>query len=217
MKNVILLAAFCCFVSTNLHAQKENKWLTFGLRAGISTSDISADDLMVINSDSANELGLSIKEAKYGIHFGAMLRIGHKFYVEPGLYFNSNTVDFSVEEVDGFGNTVSTIRSESYQDLDIPLLFGLKFGPIRLNAGPVGHVHINSNSDLIDIDGYEQKFEDMTFGWQGGLGVDLWRLSVDLKYEGNFSKFGEHIHIYGQDLNFSDTESRFLLSVGYNF
>lgn len=212
----ITLCIFCiCVFTSSLSAQ--GKLITFGLRGGISTSDINASELMVTDAGYPDALALSIKEAKYGIHFGAILRIGKKYYFEPGLYFNSNSVDFDVETTDDLGNTFNSIKSESYQNLDIPLLFGAKIGPIRLNAGPVGHVHIDSNSELTDVSGYEQKFEAMSFGWQGGLGVDLWQLSVDLKYEGNFSKFGDHVSIYGQDLNFSDSESRFILSLGYNF
>ena len=101
-------------------------------------------------------------------------------------------------EITDFGNpgTLDLIKSENYQYLDIPLIIGLKAGPVRLGAGPVGHVFIDSSSELFDIDGYEQKFDEMTWGWQGGIGFDIWNIHLDIKYEGNFSNFSNHFIFY---------------------
>ena len=76
---------------------------------------------------------------------------------------------------------------------------GCKFGPLRLMAGPEGHVFLNSTSGLLDIDGYRQDFKGLTLGWQGGVGLDLWNLVVDIRYQGNFNNFGDHITFLGQE------------------
>jgi len=96
-------------------------------------------------------------------------------------------------------------------------MMGFKFGPLRLQGGPVGHVFLNSTSELFDIEGYDQKFDEMTFGYQAGVGLDIWKLVLDVKYEGNFNKTGDHIVFAGQQFNFDQTPGRLLVSVGFAF
>ncbi len=205
----VLFFSICCL--STAEAQ-----LKIGLRVGTSTTDISTSNLNIIEN-GATQLTLALKEAKYGIHGGLVIqgKIG-KFLIQPEILFNSNSVDYEVTDTQNPGFPAE-IRQEKYQYLDIPLLFGAKFGALRLHAGPVGHLYINSASELTDIQGYAQKFKEFTFGWQGGLGVDLWKLMIDLRYEGNFSKFGDHITFFGDTYNFDKSAARFLISLGFMF
>jgi hypothetical protein len=38
-----------------------------------------------------------------------------------------------------------------------------------------------------------EHYSSITTGWQAGLGVDIWKVGIDLKYEGSLSKFGKEI------------------------
>lgn len=70
---------------------------------------------------------------------------------------------------------------------------------------------------MIDVKNYEQRFNNATYGWQGGTGIDLWRLRLDLLFEGNFSQFGDHISVGGHRYAFADTPNRFILTLGFKF
>ena len=96
-------------------------------------------------------------------------------------------------------------------------MLGYKLGPLRFEGGPVGHVHIRSKSDLDELDGYEQRFEDFQLGYQIGGGLDIWKFLIDVRYEGNFNNFGEHMHIAGQEVRFSQNPSRIVFTLGYSF
>lgn len=207
MKKPIFIIMAALLFSTTSFAQS----FKFGIKLGGSTSSIKPSELLVVNNTQLDTLLLDVKNANVGIHFGAFARFGKKVYFQPELVFNSNKVNYQVTEP----MQPSEVLSESYQNLDIPLLFGYDTGFIRLQAGPVGHVHINSRSELTDVSGYAQKFKEFTYGWQGGIGFDIWKLNVDLKYEGNFGNFGEHINFFGQEFKFDDRESRILLSLAY--
>ena len=137
-------------------------------------------------------------------------------YVEPALMLNSNKVIYALDEYRGT-QAFSRFVNETYNNLDIPVMIGLKAGIIRLYAGPVAHLHISSRSDLVDIDGYEQKFKSATYGYQAGFGFDIWKLRFDVAYEGNLNKFGDHISIGGQDFAFNDSAARILGTVSYKF
>lgn len=191
--------------------------LRLGIKAGLSTTDVKAEELDLLDQGGAKRLGLALKDAKYGVQVGLALQanIG-SFVLQPEFNFNSNTVEWSVTDVNNPG-IINQVFKEKYQYLDIPLMLGFRIGPLRLQAGPEGHVFLNSTSDLFKFDEYEQNFSNLTVGWLGGAGLDLWNLALDLRYQGNFNKFGDHIRFAGRDYEFSNTPARWMGSVTWFF
>ncbi|MBK8702989.1 MAG: PorT family protein [Saprospiraceae bacterium] len=211
MKNRLFICLILVMSALAVQAQ-----LRVGLKIGLSTTDIQGEDLSILEPGGAQRFRLALEEAKYGIHGGVVIRWQiNKFVLQPEVNFNSSSAEYQFDDLQNPSN--SGIRTEKYQNLDIPLLLGVKFGPLRLQAGPVGHVFISSVSDLADVDGFKDRYESLTFGWQGGLGLDLWKFMLDLRYEGNFTKYGDHISFFGNDYNFDDRPARFLFSLGYLF
>ncbi|MEO1514304.1 MAG: porin family protein [Bacteroidota bacterium] len=208
MKKLMLFAV--CLMSLQM-AQAQFK---FGVRGGITTADVNPGELLITNRENFQDLKLSVSEANYGIHFGLFTQIQMgKFFIQPEAIFNSNSVDFRAEDL----NNVSDILTEKYQYLDIPFMMGIKMGPLRLQGGPVGHLFVNSKSDLFDIQGYDQNFDRMTYGWQAGVGLDIWKFVLDFKYEGNFNNFGDHIVFNDRPYAFDDTPGRMVFSLGVAF
>lgn len=189
----------------------------FGLGLGMSTTEVAPSDLIITDNTGAQNLLMKLESANYGIHGGVALRIPiKKFFLQPEVYINANSVDFRVQDVGG-GTFQEKVFREQYQYLDIPFIMGYKLGPLRLQVGPVGHVFLGCQSELDDIEGYEKVFNDLTFGWQGGLGLDIWKIWLELNYEGNFSRFGDHINLFGKNFAFDERPSRFVATVGFFF
>ncbi len=182
-----------------------------GFKGGLSTYDLGVNEFIDI-VDGTQSFQLGISDAKFGYHMGVVLQmqIG-SFVMQPEAVWNSNSVEYSYTEITN--PSVTQVFDEKYQYLDIPFLFGIKAGPLRLMAGPVGHYFIDSTSDLFDFESYDQKFKSMTYGYQGGIGLDFFNVLLDFRYEGNFTKFGEHITFSGTQYNFSSTPARLLASV----
>ena len=182
-----------------------------GIKGGLSTYDLGVDDGIDF-SNEGDAFKLAIEDAKYGYHLGLVFQfIAGAFIVQPEVIFNSNTVDYSFEEVSSA--SPANIYSEKYHNLDIPFLLGLTAGPLRLMGGPVGHYHLSSSSELLEFEDYSQKFTDFTYGWQAGVGFNLFNLMFDVRYEGNFTKFGDHIKFFETNYTFSNTPSRLLASL----
>ncbi len=203
MKNLIFVC-YCLFLANTAHAQ----FFGLGLKAGLNTQLNHPGDITVGSGDNAFDLGLNGRQ--FGTQIGGYMRFGNKFFVQPEVLFNSNKTDYKVGE-SGVGDV---IKNEKYQYLDIPVLVGFKLGPIKLMAGPVSHYFLHSTSEFTDFAGYEAKFKQMTWGWQGGLNFGFKRISLDVRYEGNFSKQGDHINFFGDQYHFSDSPAR--LIVGLN-
>jgi hypothetical protein len=209
MKHFIFstLAFLLC---TSLFSQIE-----FGLKAGLSSYDLAKDGI-VINT-AGNNIEWNIKNSGYGHHFGIYSRLTLLgVFVEPALLFNSNTVNYDIKTYSESG-VFNTIRKEKYNNMDIPVIAGIKLGVLRFQGGVVGHLFINSISDVVDVKGYEQRFKKTTYGWQAGTGLDIWKLRMDLMFEGNLNKFGDHINIGGNNYAFAKTPSRLMLTMGYKF
>ena len=184
--------------------------LRFGIKGGISTYDLGVSDAISIDQ-SGNNFLLDVQDAKYGYHIGFVLQARFaSFVLQPEVVFNSNSVDYSFGQT---SNGSNDIFNEKYQHIDIPLMFGLKAGPMRLMAGPVGHYFLKSTSELFEFENYDQKFDDLTYGWQAGIGVDLLNIMVDIRYEGNFTKFGSHIVFSGTEYNFASAPARLVASL----
>ena len=179
--------------------------------------DISANELVITDKNDIKQLGISINDANYGVHLGffAQAQLG-KFFIQPEVLFNSNSVEYQLTDFSEAG-TYHALKKESFQNMDLPIMVGAKFGPLRLGAGPVGHVFINSKSELFDIKGYSQKFESMKWGYQAGVGLDIWKFIIDVKYEGSFDDFGDHMVFDGKRYSFDATPGRFVASLGIAF
>lgn len=191
----------------------------FGFRAGLGTTDISPNELTLLSSDGRQALGLAVDDANFSIFGGFLVRVEiSDFFIQPELIFSSSGVDYKVDDFTNVGETITTIREENYQYLDIPVMVGYKVGGfLRLMLGVEGHVFLNSTSDLFDFENYDQNFDGLTLGWQGGIGIDISKFMLDLRYQGNFSKFGTHIRFAGQQYEFNESPSRLMLSAGFLF
>jgi hypothetical protein len=183
------------------------------ISGGLHTVDVSSSDVIRPN----DSLGLKFENASYGFHFGLGFRFNFRnFYIQPELIFNSNKANFIFTDAT-VKSSYDSLRTEKYQYLDVPLILGLKFSIIRLFAGPVAHFFINNTSELTDIQGYKDKFDAATFGYQVGLGFDYKFLSLDIRHEGNFSNYGDHINFFGEKLDFDNKPTRLIGSLGIKF
>jgi hypothetical protein len=194
-------------ILTALAAFSQNDILISG---GLHTVDVGAKDFLITNKSTADSFGLKFENASYGFHIGGGFRFNFRnFYLQPELIFNSNKANFKFTDYNN-SKAYDSIRTEKYQYLDIPFIIGLKFSVLRILAGPVAHVFINNSSELINISGYKDKFKTTTFGYQAGIGFDLKFLSLDIRHEGNFSDYGDHINFFGSKLNFDNNASRLI-------
>ena len=210
MKRIIFIAL--CLAVTHFSASAQSfKW---GVRLGLSTPDIKPAD--VVNGIKTDSVQVKIGDANYGFHFGTFVRFGAaKFFVQPELNFNSSKVTYNVKALKGAA--LDSIQKEKFYNLDIPVLLGVKLSSFRLNGGPVAHLHLSNTSDLTKIKNYQSKFESLKWGYQLGLGADFGKLGIDLRYEGNFDKFGDHINIGGKPYSFDKNPSRLLASFALSF
>jgi len=208
---VIVLAVFLAVPSFS-------QFLKFGLKAGLSTTSIKMDDVKTLASaGSPNYTVEKLKGANYGVHGGLFMRLSiSKLYIQPEVLLSTRTNEYTVKNLTSL---VDSVKQQKFNRLDIPVMVGVKFGPLRLNGGPAASLLINSPSQLITDPDYKTMYANMTFGFQAGVGLDLFKkLTIDIRYEGSLKKYQNQIeNATGFKFNLDDRPNAFLFSVGVIF
>ena len=211
MKKVFVSSLLVLMVSFVSYGQ-----FRVGLKFGTSSNNFSTSAIDIPGQSDFTDLKLALLKANYGVHAGlfAQLKIAG-FFIQPEVMFNSTSSDYKLSQLGS--SPFDLIKRESYQNLDIPVLVGVGLGPLQLGVGPVGHVFINSSSDLFDVAGYSQKFKELKYGYQANAALAIGKLYIDIRYEGNLSKYGDHFNFYGKQYNFDKAPARIIGSIGLAF
>ena len=194
--------------------------IKFGLKAGVSTTSLSMPTIKTISSGTTSFTVDALTAAKYGFHGGVFVRLTFfGVYLQPEVLFSTRTNEYTVKDVTNQASPVSYIAKQSFNKLDIPVMLGFKLGPLRLNAGPVGSLLINSPKAIITNPDYKNNYNKMTIGYQAGVGFDIFNfLTFDLRYEGSLKKYQNQIqNLTGTKFTLDDRPNAFLLSVGLMF
>jgi hypothetical protein len=210
MKKLILIAIASFFLVQVSNAQLFN----YGIKGGIGFSSLKINDLTGI-SDGSDVYDLITGDGVMGYHLGLQTRIKiAMIYFQPELYWN--TGGGTLEQVVNGG--VTEVLEVKFNRIDIPLLVGAKLGPIRLNIGPVGSYVISETNEgsTGDFD-YQLYMDSMNWGWQGGIGVDLLKLSLDVRYEGSLSDLSDSVPEFLEDYNMDPRPSQWIITLGYWF
>lgn len=184
--------------------------IKFGIKAGAETTKVPTYDI----STGTNDI-VALKDASWGFHGGIFMRLKLlALFVQPELVFASNTYDYTVNTA-----TLTEVKSQTFNRVSIPVLVGLKLGPMRINAGPAASIQIGSPKALIDDPNFEQMYKGAVWGFQAGLGLDILnKITLDARYAGGLGdKFGDAVTIKGQDFQLDYSQKSFLLSVGIMF
>jgi len=184
--------------------------LKFGIKAGATSSTFPTYNL----TTGANNIE-AVKNGAFGFHAGAFVRLTIAgIYLMPELVFTSTTYDYDVTTVSG-----TSPMDQKFNKLEIPVLVGFHLGPLRINAGPSATILINSPGALIDDTDFEDMYRNATFGYQAGVGFDLFKkLTFDARYGGSLAKkFGEEVTIGTQTFSLDSREPTFMLSLGFMF
>jgi len=210
MKKLIFIAIASFFLVQTSNAQLFN----YGIKGGIGFSSLKINDLTGI-SDGSDVYDLITGNGVMGYHLGFQTRIKiAMIYFQPELYWN--TGGGTLEQVVNGG--VTEVLEVKFNRIDIPLLVGAKLGPIRLNIGPVGSYVISETNEgsTGDFD-YQLYMDSMNWGWQGGIGVDLLKLSLDVRYEGSLSDLSDSVPEFLEDYNMDPRPSQWIITLGYWF
>ena len=192
--------------------------IKFGITAGASTTTLSMSTFTTPFLGNSAYTVDALKSAKYGFQGGVFMRLSLLgIYIQPSLLLATSSNEYSVENLQTYE---SSIVKQSFNRLEVPIMVGLKLGPVRLNVGPAASLLLNSPKTLVSDTDYKSIYSKMTFGYQAGIGIDILKiLTFDIKYEGSLKKYQNQIQglASGTKFNLDDRSNAFILSVGVMF
>jgi hypothetical protein len=145
---------------------------TLGPKIGYTASKLSTD------FDDIKE------SAKNNFQIGAFLRFGKKLYLQPEVYYTTSggKLKLSGTELE---------QEVKLKNLAVPILVGFKLINVkvfnlRIMAGPVANFILDKK---VDFDNsypnpiQESDFKNVAWGMDVGAGVDVFFLTLDVRYE----------------------------------
>lgn len=168
-----------------------------GVKAGLNRGSLSTDIS-----------GLS-EDANYGFVAGAFTRVGILgFFAQPEFQYNQRR------------GTISNANFSSTQTLtyiDVPLLVGKKvLGLVRFCAGPNLQFLMNATqSGDNDPNFSKANFNDFALGGIAGVGVDIFKVAIDIRYDFSISNLGKEIEVNGQSFDYGTRSGMWQLTIGY--
>ena len=188
-------------------AQKHSRadYFRIGIKGGVNLSSVKVASL------STN------LENKTGYQFGAFARIGRTIFLQPEVYFTAKEVNVDVL------NSLTTnqgVVGFSQKSLDVPLLAGIKLGPLRVLAGPVASYALSASTspDAAVKSYFSGTSQDIinrsSFSYQAGIGFDILNLSLDLRYECAMSELKNTVAV-PSGFNYSQKPSYYQATIGF--
>ncbi len=186
MKKILFCALAAMLVSISASAQLLPSF-QFGVKGGLNITHFTKS--FYSNFDSENRAGFIggfwARVGGAGLHF------------QPELYYTSKnaTLYSSAASASSISPSTSTTSYKAnFKSIDLPLLIGTKFGilgnGVRLNTGPVVSFVIDKENSFKNAVGsaYNLDVKGQNYAWQFGVGADIRRISLDLRYEAGISK-----------------------------
>lgn len=145
------------------------QWCSLGVKAGYSS-------ILEQNQSYKEAFNIS-NNLQNGGHLGIYMRLGRTWFVQPEALYNYYNYQTTINSVENKHN-VHTI--------EIPVLLGVhlvntQMFKIRLMTGPKFNLNIGS-LDNITFDAFYKEVRDTRLALDCGLGLDIWRITLDVRY-----------------------------------
>lgn len=155
---------FLVSISTATYAQTASG---FGFKAGLNYN-ANGDYFESVSSNAEHP------DRNVGYHFGVFGKFGKQVYFKPELVYTSTKSDYNSNDF-------------KMQKIDAPMLVGLKvLGPISVFGGPSFQYILDTDfkASNLSINKIEN---DFSVGLNFGIGLNLNKLGIDLRYERGLS------------------------------
>jgi hypothetical protein len=201
MKNLFFITLILFTIKVN------GQGFVLGAKAGLTNTQIIGADFK----------SFQIPSSSNGFLVGGFARISLiGFYIQPEISFRN--LNFTVNST---GTTSAANTATMLNYVDVPVMFGkkiLKF--INVSAGPNFQFLVNKDLTASDINTLEKgNYNDFVLGAQLGVGVEIWKLCFDARYDFSINSIGNVAAVVNnsQNVDFSSRASMLQLTVGYKF
>ncbi|MFZ1676329.1 MAG: hypothetical protein WAT91_03595 [Saprospiraceae bacterium] len=215
----LLFAAFTLLFLSIYTVQSQNVIMTFS--TGVSPQQSPTSQFIFVNRSSPRDeftFDLTAVKASYFIGFGAKYD-ANPFFFAAEAQFNKREYIYNISYTfPGFGRSEQRQSlSESMNVINVPLTLGVDLGAVDVTSGFLPQIILSQNSDLKDLEGYNQNLKWLRFGWHTGVAANIGDMRVGVSMQMDFNNYADHAYIRKQNLALQGRSTRMLGTLSYQF
>jgi len=218
MKKLIFISLILSLLPI-FSAQSQNVFMTFS--TGMSPQQTPATHYIFVNRSSPrNEFTFDLAQVKasYFIGFGAKYDVKPFFFAAEAQYNRREYIYNIAYTFPGFGRSEQTeLLTESMNVINVPLSLGVDLGIVDVVSGFLPQVILSQDSDLRNLEGYNQNLKWLRFGWHTGLAANIGSMRAGLSMQMDFNNYADHAFIRDQSLSLQGRSTRMLGTLSYQF
>lgn len=198
-----------------------------GIKGGVNLSKLSFGNFVSTGTNANGSPSVSLDgqtfrnslsdsfDSKTGTSFGIYARFGKNLFIQPELLYSTRAGEFGIIR-NGQTETIKVTTTS----FDVPLLLGIKGGPLRVVAGPVVSFRVDDNQKLgqalsqYTSGSLNDAWAKAYYGYQVGGGLDLGSFGLDVRYQGNISDIAQ-INTVDNTAKFSQTMKSWQITLAY--
>jgi len=188
--------------------------------AGISPQQTPPSHYIFVNRSTPDEFTFDLRTVKSSVFIGAGARYDIKpFFFQAEAQYNKRVYVYDVSYTyTGSGRTDEVNKYEEQMDVIIlPLSMGVDLGILDITSGFLPQFILSQQSDLSDLEGYNQDLKTMRFGWHTGIAANVNQLRIGLNWQSDFNNYADHAYIGNQSLELAGRSSRLLGTLSFVF
>lgn len=224
MKKLLISIVLLSLLVFKLHGQ-----LSVGLRLGVSPEQNPSTPYLVLNrTDPVNQCLFNLEKVTFKPQVGLMVRTENdQFWFAGEILYSQTSSYYSVEYLyrsyftaplgePATGNDIEEYKIQK-DYLELPVSAGFKLGMFEISSGLSISKNLKVDNQFEDFAGYTTLPSRLTWGWHAGLGVNLQLVLLELRYQRDFTNYGDNQFINGHELTIPNQVDRLSAMIDFRF
>jgi Outer membrane protein beta-barrel domain len=157
------------------------------------------------------------QSAGYTVGLGVRHTVAPGFFIGAELQYFYYKVDYALRENasrnDGF---LPMDLNEINHVMSLPISVGVDLGIVKITSGVNVNTVVNSTTTLSSLEGMEDNSRPFYAGWHSGVGVDLKKFGIEMRYNQDFRNYGQGYSIGKKELTFYGNPLRWTFLFKYH-
>jgi len=194
---------------------------TFNVHVGFSPAQkIESQEIRVILTEGQCHGAFSPTQQSSGITAG--LGVTHSlksgFFMRAEFQYSFGKTTYEMRDIALVSERLATLNyNKSNHILTLPLSIGVKLGSFRVTSGVNANAIVHSTTTLTQLSNFKDGSRSMYLGWHAGLGYDIGKIGLEVRYSQDFGNYGQGYSIGEKELVFYGNRLRWTALIKYYF
>ena len=214
MKKILMSIVACAVFMPIVPAQ-----MSYGIRGMLSLPRNPATHHTAVDYGGENaEVFFQADRVKQTGQIGFLARYSVKqFWFMSEVMYGQSTTTYSLVDANGYSELPIPVYTYDVKTdyLEMPVTAGVKLGVVEVFSGLFLDGTLHEDNALRELPGYRDFSSGLKGGWLSGVGVNLGKVLVDIRYQQSFGNYAKDYTLAGQDLELKNAPGRMSMSAAF--